>query len=121
MRAEVLDRLGDLAAVCSVDLVGFGPPLEAAAGTALYNALAGTVREHDPEGLALPVLMPFATDAKHLARIGVPCYGFSPLRNEPGERFLERFHGTDERVGIEALRWGLPVLYDAIRRFCSTA
>ena len=32
--------------------------------------------------------------------------------------FLERFHGVDERVGVDALRWGLPVLYDVVRRFC---
>ena len=30
--------------------------------------------------------------------LGVPTYGFSPLRLDPDERFLERFHGVDERV-----------------------
>ena len=43
-------------------------------------------------------MVPFATDAKHTVRLGVPTYGFSPLRLEPDERFLERFHGVDERV-----------------------
>jgi acetylornithine deacetylase/succinyl-diaminopimelate desuccinylase-like protein len=119
IRAQVLDRLGDLAAVCSLDLLIFGPPVEASAAAALYEVLSTTVRDHDPDGLPLPVMAPFATDAKHLARLGVPCYGFSPLRVEPGERYLERFHGVDERVGLEALRWGLPVFYDAVRRFCA--
>ncbi len=64
------------------------------------------------------VMAPFATDAKSTVKLGVPTYGFSPLRLEPGERFLERFHGTDERVGVEALRWGLPVLYDVVLRYC---
>ncbi len=64
-------------------------------------------------------MAPFATDAKHTADLGVPTYGFSPLRLEPDERFLERFHGVDERVCVEALRWGLPVLYDVVRRFCA--
>ena len=49
---------------------------------------------------------------------GVPTYGFSPLRLDPEERFLERFHGVDERVSLDALRFGLPVLYDVVRRFC---
>ena len=53
-------------------------------------------------------MAPFATDGKHLVRIGVPLYGFSPLRLDPDERFLERFHGVDERVRLEALRWGSP-------------
>ena len=61
---------------------------------------------------------PFATDAKHTATVGTPTYGFSPLRLDPDERFLERFHGVDERVAVDALRWGLPVLYDVVRRFC---
>ncbi len=51
-------------------------------------------------------------------RVGTPTYGFSPLRLDPDERFLERFHGVDERVSVDALRWGLPVLYDVVRRFC---
>jgi acetylornithine deacetylase/succinyl-diaminopimelate desuccinylase-like protein len=84
----------------------------------LYDLLAATIREHDPEGIPIPGMVPFATDAKHTARLGVPTYGFSPLRLEPDERFLERFHGIDERVGLDALRWGLPVLYDVVTRFC---
>jgi len=84
----------------------------------LYAALEGAVRAHDPDGTPLPFMLPFATDAKHLERIGVPSYGFSPLRMPPDESYLERFHGVDERVSIEALRWGLPVLYDAMLGFC---
>ena len=61
---------------------------------------------------------PFATDAKATAMVGTPTYGFSPFRLEPDERFLERFHGVDERISLDALRFGLPVLYDVVRRFC---
>ncbi len=38
--------------------------------------------------------------------------------SRPGETYIERWHGIDERVSIDGLRWGLPVLYDAVRRFC---
>ena len=38
--------------------------------------------------------------------------------SRPDDEFLDRFHGVDERVGVDALRWGLPVLYDVVRRFC---
>ena len=120
MRAQVLARLGpDLAAACDVELIVFGAPVEAPAEGTLFDLLVSTIREHDPEGIPLPVMAPFATDAKHTATVGTPTYGFSPLRLDPDERFLERFHGVDERVSIEALRWGLPVLYDVVRRFCS--
>jgi acetylornithine deacetylase/succinyl-diaminopimelate desuccinylase-like protein len=119
IRAEVIERMGtDLAAVTRVELIVWGAPIEAPAEGELYELLETTIREHDPEGIPLPVMVPFATDAKHLESLGVPTYGFSPLLLEPGERFLERFHGVDERVSIDALAWGLPVLYDVVRRFC---
>jgi acetylornithine deacetylase/succinyl-diaminopimelate desuccinylase-like protein len=101
-----------------VELAIFGEPVDAPPAGAFFDLLASTVCDHDPDGIPLPFMVPFATDAKHLAALDVPAYGFSPLLLDPDERFLERFHGVDERVGVEALRWGLPVLYDVVRRFC---
>jgi acetylornithine deacetylase/succinyl-diaminopimelate desuccinylase-like protein len=119
MRQILVQRLGpDLAAACEIELIVFGAPVEAPAEGALFDLLAATIRDHDPDGIPLPVMAPFATDAKHTASVGTPTYGFSPLRLDPDERFLERFHGVDERVSVDALRWGLPVLYDVVRRFC---
>jgi acetylornithine deacetylase/succinyl-diaminopimelate desuccinylase-like protein len=63
-------------------------------------------------------MTPFATDAKSTVPMGVPTYGFSPFRLAQDERYLDRFHGVDERLSLEALRFGLPVLYDVVRRFC---
>ena len=119
MRAEVLRRIGpELAEACEIELTVFGAPVEAPAEGELYEILEATIRDHDPDGIPLPFMVPFATDGKHTAPLGVPTYGFSPLRTDPDERFVERFHGVDERVAIDALRWGLPVLYDVVRRFC---
>ena len=119
MRADIEARLGpDLGPACTVELMVFASPVEAPAEGDLYDVMADTLRDHDPEGVPLPVMVPFATDAKHTAVLGVPTYGFSPLRLDPEERFLDRFHGVDERVSLDALRFGLPVLYDVVRRFC---
>jgi acetylornithine deacetylase/succinyl-diaminopimelate desuccinylase-like protein len=51
--------------------------------------------------------------------VGTPTYGFAPFGLEPGEPFLELWHGVDERISLSALRFGLPVLYDVVRRFCA--
>jgi acetylornithine deacetylase/succinyl-diaminopimelate desuccinylase-like protein len=119
MRAILVERLGpDLAAVCDIDLFVFGSPVEAPADGTLFDLLVSTIVEHDPEAIPLPAMVPFGTDAKQTQRLGVPTYGFSPLLLDPDERFLELFHGVDERVSVDALRWGLPVLYDVVRRFC---
>ena len=119
VRAMIVERLGDaMAAACEIELIVFGAPVESPADGPLFDLLAETILDHDPAAIPLPAMAPFATDAKFTVPLGVPTYGFSPLMLDPAERFLERFHGVDERVSVEALRWGLPVLYDVTRRFC---
>jgi acetylornithine deacetylase/succinyl-diaminopimelate desuccinylase-like protein len=119
IRAEVERRIGpDLLAACRIERMAWGEPVESPAEGPLWDVLVETLRDHDPEAVPLPVMAPFATDAKSTALVGTPTYGFSPLRLEPDERFLERFHGVDERISLDALRFGLPVLYDVARRFC---
>ncbi len=119
MRARLIERMGpELAAASTIELLVWGEPVEAPADGALFEAMASVIHEHDPDGVPLPCMVPFATDAKHTSDLGVPTYGFSPLRLEADERLLDRFHGVDERVSVAALRWGLPVLYDVVRRFC---
>ena len=120
MRETLRQLIGEeLWATMDVEVVVSGEPVEAPIDTELYRLIAQTLRDHDPAAVPVPIMAPFATDAKYTGvRLGVPTYGFSPLRLEPEERFLERFHGVDERVSLDALRFGLPVLYDVVRRFC---
>ncbi len=119
MLAELERRIGpDLMAHCELELIRSAAAVEASLDTDLYRIMTATLVDHDPGGVPVPILAPFATDAKHTVRLGIPTYGFSPLRLDSDERFLERFHGVDERVGVDALRFGLPVLYDVVRRYC---
>ena len=81
MRAELRRRIGEeLWARIEVECEQVGPSVQAPLDGPLYPLLEQVLRDHDPEAVPLPFLAPFATDAKHLARIGVPTYGFSPLR-----------------------------------------
>jgi acetylornithine deacetylase/succinyl-diaminopimelate desuccinylase-like protein len=119
--AAIRERLGpELSAVTDIELMVASEALIAPYDDprGLYPILEAAIRAGDPEGVPLPVMAPFGTDAKHLLELGTPVFGFSPLRQPPDETYLERWHGVDERVSIEGLRWGLPVLYDAVRRFC---
>ena len=120
MRAMIVERIGpELAAVCDVELVIHAPPIDAPSSGPLWEAMCATLVDHDPDGIPVPFMVPFATDAKHTAALDIPTYGFSPLRFDDGQQFQERFHGVDERVAVDSLRWGLPVLYDVVRRFCA--
>jgi acetylornithine deacetylase/succinyl-diaminopimelate desuccinylase-like protein len=120
MRERIRERLGDeLWANVELEPLHVGEPVEAPVDHPLYELLAATLKAHDPDGIPVPAMAPFATDAKHTKKLGVPTYGFSPLRLGPDDRFLELFHGVDERVSLDGLRFGLPVLYDVVRLFCA--
>ena len=119
MRAELRRRIGDdLWARLDVELMQIGPAARSPIDHPLYRVIEDVVKDHDPGGVPLPFLAPFATDAKHLARIGVPVYGFSPMALGKGEGLLDLMHADDERVAVSALAWGLPVLWDVVTRFC---
>ncbi|MGH2407746.1 MAG: M20/M25/M40 family metallo-hydrolase [Candidatus Limnocylindrales bacterium] len=119
MEAELAAQVGaELWAHCTARTITLGAPVEQPLPHPLYDLCAATIERHDPGAICVPVMAPFATDAKHTVRLGIPTYGFSPLRLEPDEPFLERFHGDDERVGLEALRFGLPVLDEVVRTYC---
>jgi acetylornithine deacetylase/succinyl-diaminopimelate desuccinylase-like protein len=97
------------------------PPTETSPDTALFRTLSETVRRHDPAGIPVPFLIPGFTDASAYAHLGTKCYGFSPVRFDPADdvSFSRMFHGDDERVPVDGLRWGLRVLFDAVSTFCT--
>jgi acetylornithine deacetylase/succinyl-diaminopimelate desuccinylase-like protein len=119
MREELRRRIGEeLWARLDVECELVGAAAQAPLDGPMYPLLEQVLRDHDPEAVPLPFMAPWATDHKHLARMGVPVYGFSPLRAAPGEGPLDLMHAVDERVSVDALAWGLPVLRDAVTRFC---
>ena len=50
------------------------------------------------------------TDAKAWDRLGIRCFGFTPLRLPHDLDFVHMFHGVDERVPISSLEFGARVL-----------
>jgi acetylornithine deacetylase/succinyl-diaminopimelate desuccinylase-like protein len=83
----------------------------------LFDTLAAVLREADPAGTPMPLLMSGVTDARHLARLGIQTYGFTPMKLPPGLDFWKLVHGADERVPVEALEFGAACLYDLLQRF----
>lgn len=77
------------------------------------------LRRADPDAVALPMMITPGTDAKALAHLGIPTYGFVPLRLDADTPFLDLFHGNDERVPVSALAFGLPVLQEVVTRFAA--
>lgn len=76
----------------------------------LVEAMNAAVLSVDPDGRIVPYMLSGGTDAKALSRLGIRCFGFSPLRLPPDLDFSSLFHGVDERVPVDALRFGTEVL-----------
>ncbi|MDR1448800.1 MAG: M20/M25/M40 family metallo-hydrolase, partial [Propionibacteriaceae bacterium] len=95
-----------------VEVMQEQPGVEAALASALTEAMAASLRRHDPSAKVAPYLLSAGTDAKAWARLGVACYGFVPLRLPAGFDFAGLFHSVDERVPVDALEFGCRVLDD---------
>jgi acetylornithine deacetylase/succinyl-diaminopimelate desuccinylase-like protein len=86
------------------------PPLETTFDGALVDAMAAALRAEDPGARAVPYMLSGGTDAKQFARLGIRCFGFSPLKLPADLNFSALFHGIDERVPVEGLQFGVRVL-----------
>jgi acetylornithine deacetylase/succinyl-diaminopimelate desuccinylase-like protein len=76
----------------------------------LYDAMTGALLEEEPGARVIPYCLSAGTDAKSFSRLGVRCFGFTPLRLPPDLDFTGMFHGVDERVPVEGLQFGVRVL-----------
>ena len=76
----------------------------------LVAAMAAALHAEDPDGRMVPYCLSGGTDAKSFARLGIRCFGFTPLRLPPDLDFAGMFHGVDERVPVGALQFGVRVL-----------
>ena len=74
------------------------------------DAMAAALRAEDDKAHAVPYVLSGGTDAKAFARLGIRCYGFIPLQLPPNLDFAALFHGLDERVPVDALRFGVRVM-----------
>ncbi len=115
---SLLDTIGELAGEhVEVEIVHFDVALDSPFSGSLVEAMKTALRSEDPGAAVLPYCLSGGTDNKALAKLGIVGYGFAPLRLPPDLDFVSLFHGVDERVPIDSLRFGARVL----RRFLDEA
>ena len=110
-REEVARIVGD---DIEIDWV-WQPPLEYPFEGWLVDAMMAAVTAEDPEGVAVPYMLSGGTDNKAFDKLGIAGYGFSPMRLPADLDFSALFHGVDERIPVDALRFGVRVLDRLIR------
>jgi acetylornithine deacetylase/succinyl-diaminopimelate desuccinylase-like protein len=76
----------------------------------LWDAMSAALLTEDPDATVVPYCLSAGTDAKHFSRLGIRCFGFSPLRLPSDLDFAGMFHGIDERVPTDSLQFGVRVL-----------
>ncbi|GGC58423.1 M20/M25/M40 family metallo-hydrolase [Hoyosella rhizosphaerae] len=76
----------------------------------LVDAMNEALLSQDPNGRTVPYMLSGGTDAKAFAKLGIRCFGFAPLQLPPDLDFTALFHGVDERVPVDAVRFGTRVL-----------
>lgn len=108
---HLLATIRDLAgADVDVEVLHRDVALDAPFAGDLVEAMVAALRREDPDAEVLPYCLSGGTDNKALSRLGVTGYGFAPLRLPADLDFAPMFHGVDERVPTEALRFGTRVL-----------
>ncbi|WP_051109400.1 M20/M25/M40 family metallo-hydrolase [Promicromonospora sukumoe] len=84
--------------------------LEVPFSGSLVDAMVAAIDAEDPGAKVLPYTLSGGTDNKSLHRLGITGYGFAPLQLTNDLDFAGMFHGVDERVPTEALKFGTRVL-----------
>lgn len=112
---EILDITGDKVTL---------EPIMTTAGTSFptedpfYRSMEKATQKMDPSGVVVPLLLPGATDASEYQRLGMKIYGFTPGILAQDFRWTKLAHGHDERIPINAIRTGLPAIWEVVSEFC---
>jgi len=83
----------------------------------LFDTLAGILREADPDGIPVPLLLTGVTDGRFFCRLGIQTYGFLPMRLPEDFNFVQTIHAADERIPVDAVDFGANAIYAALQRF----
>ena len=87
----------------------------------LFDTLSDVLREADPKGIPVPMLMPASTDGRLFSRLGIQTYGFLPMLLPDELDFAAAIHGPDERVPVSAISSGAEALYSLLKRYGRSA
>jgi acetylornithine deacetylase/succinyl-diaminopimelate desuccinylase-like protein len=95
-----------------IEMITEGIALEAEFAGALVDAMSSALRSQDQDGIPVPYLMSGGTDNTALSDLGIIGFGFTPLRLPEDLDFFSLFHGVDERVPTDGLKFGVRVLQE---------
>jgi acetylornithine deacetylase/succinyl-diaminopimelate desuccinylase-like protein len=84
----------------------------------VLNAASGITSRMWPGVPTIPIMVMGATDGRYLRSAGIPCYG---VQGFFFDRDDIRFHGRDERLGVQSFYEGQAFLYELVKRLSVSA
>jgi acetylornithine deacetylase/succinyl-diaminopimelate desuccinylase-like protein len=81
----------------------------------LYSSIKKIAGQEFPGARVAPMLSPVATDASFLRERAVQTYGLLPF--PLSEEDIDRIHGNDERIQLDAYHKGIEFLYNVVSDF----
>ena len=113
---ELLDTVKKLAGEeIEIEVLVRDKALEVEFEGPLVDAMKAAIAKYDPDGIPVPYLMSGGTDNKALSDLGIIGYGFSPVKLPPELDFFALFHGVDERIPVDGLKFGVQVLNEFLQ------
>ena len=113
---ELLDTVKKLAGEdIEIEILVRDKALEVDFEGRLVDAMKAAIAKYDPDGIPVPYLMSGGTDNKALSDLGIIGYGFSPVKLPPELDFFALFHGVDERIPVDGLKFGVQVLNEFLQ------
>ena len=85
-----------------------------------FDTLCGILKQADPEGYPVPLILSGVTDARYFSQLGIQTYGFTPMQLPPDFNFSATIHAADERIPVEAVQWGADRIFEALLAFGTT-
>ena len=83
----------------------------------MFDLLGEILIGQEPTAVPLPLLLPGSTDARFLSSLGIQTYGFTPMNLPTEFDFFSTIHGADERVPVEALKFGATAIGKLLARY----
>ena len=105
---EQLDRL--LGSAVTREFIHHDIAVETTPDGHMWEAMSQALTAEDPDAVVAPYCLSAGTDAKWFSKLGIRCFGFSPLLLPPEMDFFGMFHGVDERVPVTGLQFGVRVM-----------
>jgi len=90
------------------------PATESPTETEMFRAITAVAHARHPNALVTTLMLPGFTDSHYFRRLGIASYGLGPFPLSQGDS--RGVHGNDERVGLDALRFGVRFYYDVVSR-----